>query len=242
MFTRCIAPKRPRDSLSWCACVYVCAYVCVCAREKRTNLRFCIFVLRRKEGRKSSQTLIIMPRHNQQQARCQLRLVFAQAVALYLVLLLADRPVTAAVADSSAPQQQQQQAVQLPPAQPIISDADYAGPNGGGGGTDECDPDMVGFELVTGYVYSAPKNLIESIPGSLMLTECLETCQANDSCQAVNYETGLCVLFSSNADSNPGESPSLSIFYFYIYIYKHMYGEAIAIRLLPPRYVQCRLR
>lgn len=91
----------------------------------------------------------------------------------------------------------------------LISDADYAGPNGGGGGggggSDDCDPDMVGFELVTGYVYSAPKNLIESIPGSLMLTECLETCQANDSCQAVNYETGLCVLFSSNADSNPGE-------------------------------------
>ncbi|KAJ8682130.1 hypothetical protein QAD02_017922 [Eretmocerus hayati] len=70
---------------------------------------------------------------------------------------------------------------------------------------EDCDPDMLGFELVTGYVYTAPKNLIETITGSLMLTECLETCQANDSCQAVNYETGLCVLFSSNADSNPGE-------------------------------------
>lgn len=98
----------------------------------------------------------------------------------------------------------------------LISDADYAGPNGGGGGgpggspaADECDPDMVGFELVSGYVYTAPKNLIESIPGSLMLTECLETCQANDSCQAVNYETGLCVLFSSNADSNPGKPAGL---------------------------------
>lgn len=71
--------------------------------------------------------------------------------------------------------------------------------------TEDCDPDNVGFELVTGYVYTAPTSLLESIPGSLMLTECLETCQSNDTCKAVNYETGLCVLFSSNADSNPGQ-------------------------------------
>lgn len=37
-----------------------------------------------------------------------------------------------------------------------------------------------------------------------MLTDCLEACQANESCGAVNYETGLCVLFSSNADKLPG--------------------------------------
>lgn len=83
-----------------------------------------------------------------------------------------------------------------------VSGPDYTGPSAG---SDECDPEMVGFELVTGYVYSAPTNMLESIPGSLMLTDCLETCQGNDSCQAVNYETGLCVLFSSNADSNPGK-------------------------------------
>lgn len=39
-----------------------------------------------------------------------------------------------------------------------------------------------------------------------MLTDCLEACQANESCGAVNYETGLCVLFSSNADKLPGIS------------------------------------
>ncbi|CAD1477819.1 unnamed protein product, partial [Heterotrigona itama] len=81
-----------------------------------------------------------------------------------------------------------------------LSGPDYTGPSAG---SDECDPEMVGFELVTGYVFTAPTNMLESIPGTLMLTDCLETCQANDSCQAVNYETGLCVLFSSNADSNP---------------------------------------
>lgn len=93
-----------------------------------------------------------------------------------------------------------------------VSGPDYTGPSAG---SDECDPEMVGFELVTGYVYTAPTNMLESVPGTLMLTDCLESCQANDSCQAVNYETGLCVLFSSNADSNPGESrKKMSKFYF----------------------------
>lgn len=55
------------------------------------------------------------------------------------------------------------------------------------------------------YVFSAPDQLLESMPGTLMLTDCLEACQANESCGAVNYETGLCVLFSSNADKLPGK-------------------------------------
>lgn len=101
-------------------------------------------------------------------------------------------------------------AVDPPPSASVptsVSGPDYTGPSAG---ADECDPEMVGFELITGYVYTAPTNMLESIPGTLMLTDCLETCQANDSCQAVNYETGLCVLFSSNADSNPGKIESLS--------------------------------
>lgn len=70
---------------------------------------------------------------------------------------------------------------------------------------EDCDPEMIGFEIITGYVFSAPGNLLDSIPGTLMLTDCLETCQGNDSCHAVNYETGLCVLFSANADDLPGK-------------------------------------
>lgn len=70
---------------------------------------------------------------------------------------------------------------------------------------DECDPDMIGFELITGYVFSAPSNVLDSIPGTLMLTDCLETCQGNESCRSVNYETGLCILFSSNSDLLPGK-------------------------------------
>lgn len=55
------------------------------------------------------------------------------------------------------------------------------------------------------YVFSAPGKLLDSLPGTLMLTDCLEACQGNETCQAVNYETGLCVLFSANADQLPGK-------------------------------------
>jgi len=70
----------------------------------------------------------------------------------------------------------------------------------------DCDADMTGVELVTGYVFTAPDDLLDSIPGTLMLTDCLEACHGNDTCYSVNYETGLCVMFSSNADSYPGNN------------------------------------
>ena len=71
----------------------------------------------------------------------------------------------------------------------------------------DCAPDAVSFEMVTGYVYTAPSDMLDSQPGTLMLTECINTCRQNASCKAINYETGLCVLFSSNADDNDGECP-----------------------------------
>ena len=58
------------------------------------------------------------------------------------------------------------------------------------------------FELITGSVYSSPGDTLETIPGTLKLTECLESCQKNSSCQSVNYETGLCILSSSSASSS----------------------------------------
>lgn len=45
---------------------------------------------------------------------------------------------------------------------------------------------------------------MDSLPGTLMLTDCLNTCLKNATCQSVNYETGLCVLFSAHADQLPG--------------------------------------
>ncbi|XP_036325298.1 uncharacterized protein LOC118738469 [Rhagoletis pomonella] len=68
----------------------------------------------------------------------------------------------------------------------------------------DCDADFIGFEITTGYVFSAPGKMLRSLPGTLMLTDCLDACRKDPACHAVNYETGLCVLFSSNADKLPG--------------------------------------
>lgn len=54
------------------------------------------------------------------------------------------------------------------------------------------------------YVLSSSENMLDAVPGTLMLTECLDQCRNNDSCSSVNYETGLCVLFSTDADKLPG--------------------------------------
>lgn len=69
---------------------------------------------------------------------------------------------------------------------------------------EDCELDNISFEMITGYVFSAPESMLDSIPGTLMLVDCLEQCQTNDSCSSINYETGLCILFSSNADKLPG--------------------------------------
>lgn len=71
----------------------------------------------------------------------------------------------------------------------------------------DCPAEQVSFEIVTGYVYTAPADMLDSQPGTLMLTDCIDTCRSNSSCRAINYETGLCVLFSSNADDNAGNNP-----------------------------------
>ena len=37
------------------------------------------------------------------------------------------------------------------------------------------------------------------------LEQCINKCSKDAKCLAVNYETGLCVLFSHSADSKPGK-------------------------------------
>lgn len=69
----------------------------------------------------------------------------------------------------------------------------------------ECSDDEISFEMVTGYVYTAPADMLDSQPGTLMLTDCIDTCRKNASCKSINYETGLCVLFASNADDGEGK-------------------------------------
>ncbi|XP_055373711.1 uncharacterized protein LOC129607042 [Condylostylus longicornis] len=97
-------------------------------------------------------------------------------------------------------------------------------PNSSGSMEEYCDPDMISFEIVTGYVFSAPSNILEQIPGTLMLTDCLEACQGNESCYAINYETGLCVLFTSNSDKLPGALSRSQFPVFTIYAQKTCLG------------------
>ena len=42
-----------------------------------------------------------------------------------------------------------------------------------------CPAEDVTFELVTGYVYSAPADMLDSQPGTLMLTDCIDMCRKN---------------------------------------------------------------
>ena len=72
-------------------------------------------------------------------------------------------------------------------------------------GGQECPDEQLSFEMVTGYVYTAPADMLDSQPGTLMLTDCIDTCRKNSSCRSINYETGLCVLFASNADDGAGK-------------------------------------
>jgi hypothetical protein len=68
----------------------------------------------------------------------------------------------------------------------------------------DCRQEDVHFEMMTGYVYSAPGEILVTSPGVLLLRDCLEQCRRNDSCRAINFETGLCVLFSASYTDQPG--------------------------------------
>ena len=72
----------------------------------------------------------------------------------------------------------------------------------------ECRPEDVHFEMMTGYVYSAPNEIMATSPGVLLLKECIEECRQNSTCRAINFETGLCVLFSGNYIDQQGKSLS----------------------------------
>ncbi|KAL7647956.1 UNVERIFIED_CONTAM: hypothetical protein RMT77_001572 [Armadillidium vulgare] len=83
-----------------------------------------------------------------------------------------------------------------------------------------CPVEQISFELVTGFVYSAPADMLDSQPGTLMLTDCIDMCRKNKSCMSVNYETGLCVLFASSADMHPGSLTSSQFPVFTLYVQK----------------------
>ena len=90
----------------------------------------------------------------------------------------------------------------------------------------ECPQEFVSFEVVTGYVYTAPADMLDSQPGTLMLTDCIDTCRGNSSCKSINYETGLCVLFSSSADEEGGQLTPSQFPVFTIYVQKNCLPSA----------------
>ncbi|EDW27965.1 GL27254 [Drosophila persimilis] len=109
-------------------------------------------------------------------------------------------------------------------ADDLANQTPTATPSGSGLIDEDCEPDMIGFELITGYVLSAPSRQLETLPGTLMLTDCLEACQANESCSSVNYETGLCVMFRSTADQLPGSLSRSQYPVFTVYAQKSCFG------------------
>lgn len=67
----------------------------------------------------------------------------------------------------------------------------------------DCSSGTLTFELITGHVYTSPADTVTMLPGVLHLSECLEHCRSNQSCNSLNFETGLCVLLSSSALQRP---------------------------------------
>ncbi|KAH8326471.1 hypothetical protein KR067_008776 [Drosophila pandora] len=127
--------------------------------------------------------------------------------------VIAASPAIAAASPSSGLETKADDLGPTPTATPSSPSAD-----------EDCEPDMIGFELITGYVLSAPSKQLETLPGTLMLTDCLEACQANESCSAVNYETGLCVMFRSTADQLPGSLSRSQYPVFTVYAQKSCFG------------------
>ena len=86
--------------------------------------------------------------------------------------------------------------------------------------------------FLLGYVFTAPDSILNTYPGMFHLEDCVNKCAKDTKCLSVNYETGLCVLFSASADSNPGRVISRRQIYGVVFIML-FYRTAISIcRLL----------
>uniref|UniRef100_A0A0K2U2F7 Putative LOC100169340 [Acyrthosiphon pisum] n=1 Tax=Lepeophtheirus salmonis TaxID=72036 RepID=A0A0K2U2F7_LEPSM len=84
----------------------------------------------------------------------------------------------------------------------------------------DCPLSQVQFEIVTGFVFTSPDDMLDSRPGTLMLTDCIELCKQNSTCKSANFETGLCVLFQSSANEFPEGLTTSQFPVFTLYIQK----------------------
>ncbi|KAH7640262.1 hypothetical protein HUG17_7729 [Dermatophagoides farinae] len=76
---------------------------------------------------------------------------------------------------------------------------------------------LITFELITGYVLTSPAETVTMMPGILQLSDCIDRCQKNQTCKALNFETGLCVLLTTAANDQttvltPSQFPVFTIF------------------------------
>nr|CAD7259049.1 unnamed protein product [Timema shepardi] len=69
---------------------------------------------------------------------------------------------------------------------------------------DHCYSEDITFELVTGFAYSDSEHILETKQGIVVLEDCIRRCRNHHSCYAVNYETGLCVLFDTKPNVDTG--------------------------------------
>ena len=88
----------------------------------------------------------------------------------------------------------------------------------------ECSAQDTTFELRTGYVFTAPEEILDTRPDTLQLSECIDACRANASCAALNFETGLCVLFRTNALDAPRKATLWLLFNLHFLFFSHSDG------------------
>jgi len=87
-----------------------------------------------------------------------------------------------------------------------------------------CPEEHTTFTILTGFVFRDPEAILTTKPGVLELGTCLSSCRLLPACRSVNYETGLCVTFSTSAKDRPG---SLATSEFPVFT---MYGERTCLQ------------
>lgn len=81
---------------------------------------------------------------------------------------------------------------------------DFAKLNTRNNSSTTCSNGLLTFELSTGFIYTPTVHeTLSMLPGTLQLTDCLDFCLRNSSCQAINFEMGLCGLLLSSVKQNP---------------------------------------
>lgn len=108
-----------------------------------------------------------------------------------------------------------------------------------------CTDGLLTFELSTGCIYKpSSAETLAMMPSTLQLTDCLDYCLHNDSCLAINFEVGLCVLLSSSAKQNPSNLYTSQFPVFTIYAEKKclLAGKLSEHKTHPPKNVSLFLQ